>query len=92
MSTLKVVSVAFSVVGCFLGLFSTYLWLVASKVSVSPAWELDIRGDINKNIMGWATGVMIAFKTSGKLNSHAARWTAATVAVTTIASVLSTLA
>ena len=92
MSTLKILSVVLSVIGLLFGLVSAYCWHAASRVTVSPAWELEIRGDINKNIMGWVTGNMIAFKRSGDLNKRAALWTAATILVSTVASVLSTLA
>jgi hypothetical protein len=89
---MKTLSVVLSIVGLLFGLISAYYWHAASTVTVSPAWELEIRGDINKNIMGWVTGNMIALKISGDLNKRAALWTAATVLVSTIAGALSTLA
>jgi fructose-specific phosphotransferase system IIC component len=92
MNILKILSIVLSVVGLLFGLVSAYWWHAAGKVTVSPAWELEIRGDINKNIMGWVTGNMIAVKRSGDLNKCAALWTAATILVSTLASVLSTLA
>ena len=92
MNTLKTVSVILSVIALLFGLVSAYYWHAASKAPIVPAWELEIRDDINKNIMGWVTGNMIAFKRSGDLNKRAAMWTAATILVSTVASVLSTLA
>lgn len=92
MNTLKILSVALSVFGVVCGLVSAYYWHAASKVIVYPAWELEIRGDTDKNIMGWVTGNMIAFKRSGDLNKQAALWTAATIVLSTVAGVLSTLA
>ena len=90
MNSIKILSVAFSVVGLLFGLVSAYCWHAARKVPVSPAWELEIRGDINKNIMGWVAGNMIALKRSGDLNKRAALWTAATILISAIASLLST--
>ena len=92
MNTLKTLSVILSVVGFLIGLVSAYYWHAASKVTVSSAWELEVRGDVSRNIMGWVTGNMVAFKKSSDLNRQAALWTAATVIVSTVAGVLSTCA
>lgn len=95
MNTWKYVSVVLSVAGFFVGFYSAWCWIKASKVNIYPAWELVISDDcltIQKNIMGWVTGNQIAFKKSGDLNSSAAKWTAVTILVTTIASVISTVA
>jgi hypothetical protein len=92
MNLLRTLSIVLSIAGFFLGVVSAGYWYRASKVPVSPAWEPEIRGDINKNIMAWVTGNMIAFKKSGELNSRAALWTAATVLVSALAGILSTLA
>jgi hypothetical protein len=102
---LKTVSLILSVSGFAFGLLSAYFWLKASKISVSPAWKLESPRDVvarspnvsendvvSKNIMGWVTGAMTAFKKSGELNRRAAKWTAVTVAVTSFASLLSTIA
>lgn len=74
------------------GLIAARYWHAASRIAVSPAWELEIRGDVFKNIMGWVTGNMIAFKKSGELNRRAALWTAAAVVFSMVGGVLSTLA
>jgi hypothetical protein len=64
-----------------LALISLACGLVAarSKVKIDPAWELEIRGDVGRNIMGWVTGVMLAFTKASSLNQLAALWTAASV-------------
>jgi hypothetical protein len=105
MYMLNTVSLILSAAGFALGLLSAYFWLKASEVSVSPAWELEFPRDViarspdksendvvHNNIMGWVTGVMAAFKKSGELNRRAAIWTAVTVAVTSFASLLSSIA
>jgi hypothetical protein len=73
------------------GLASAYYWYLASRVEISPAWDMDIRGDGEKNVMGWVTGNMIAFTKSGKLNKRAACWTALAVASGAIANFIAVL-
>lgn len=92
MSNLKMFSVVLSVLGLVVGIVAAYYWLMASRVSVEPAWELEIRGDVNKNIMGWVAGNMIAFKKAGDLNARAACLTAIAVVVSQVGSLISTLA
>ena len=91
MNIIKCASVLLSVLGFILGLIAAFYWLKASKVVIDPAWELQIRGDVNKNIMGWVAGYMIAFKKAGDLNARAAKLTAVAVVVSLMGSVLSTL-
>lgn len=91
MNILKDFSIVLSILGLIFGLIAAYYWLKASKVIIEPAWELKIEGDVNKNIMGWVTGNMIAFKKSGDLNARAARLTAVAVVVSLAGSLLSTL-
>lgn len=101
---LKLIYCALSLLAFGVGLYAAYLWYLASKVSIAPAWDLKIPRDViakspetqvsdvvNNNIMGWVTGVMVAFRKSGALNRRAALWTAVTVAVTSLASLLSSL-
>jgi hypothetical protein len=98
---LKIFSFIFSVTGFVFGLCAAYFWWKASEYSVSPAWKLELPSDVpsksandvvHNNIMGWVTGVMSAFKKSGELNRRAAVWTAVTIGVTALASLLSTIA
>ena len=101
MCTLKIVSFIFSVAGFAFGLLAAYFWWKASEYSVSSPWKLELPRDVpsksendvvHNNMMGWVTGVMCAFKKSGDLNRRAAIWTAVTVGVTALASLLSTIA
>ena len=89
---MKSVGLVFSVLGAICGFVAAYYWYKASEVELTPAWELELRGDREKNVMGWVTGTMIAFRSAGLLNKRAALWTAAAVALTTISSVLLTFA
>ena len=72
------------------GLVSAYYWCRASMVKISPAWDLEIHGDSEKNVMSWLTGNMAAFSKSGRLNKRAAIWTAVTVVLATFANLFST--
>lgn len=77
---MKLISIVFAIVGSITGLIAAHYWYRASKVEISPAWELVPSREMEtKNIMGWVTGNMIAFTRSGKLNKYAARWSAVAV-------------
>ena len=79
---MKLTSLVFAIVGSVTGLIAAHYWYRASKVEISPAWELvpsKEREVETKNIMGWVTGNMIAFTSSSKLNKYAARWSAVAV-------------
>jgi hypothetical protein len=91
MNILKFISIALSVFGLVFGLIAAWYWLKASQVSIKPAWELEIRGNVNKNIMGWVTGNMIAFKDAGDLNARAALLTAIAILFGSVGSLLSTI-
>lgn len=73
------------------GLISAYYWFIAGRIGISPAWNLDIPGETEKNIMGWVTGNMIAFTKSGQLNKRAACWTAVAVALGAISNFIAAL-
>jgi hypothetical protein len=70
-----------------MGLVAAHYWYQSSIVKIDPAWDLDIRGPIDKNIMGWVTGVMIAFRTASRLNQKAALWTAASVLLSAMSAI-----
>ncbi len=84
---MKAVSIVLALLALATGLQAAWLWFKSSKVEINPAWELDIRGDINKNIMGWVTGLMQTFTRSSKLNAKAAIWTAASVFLSAVSAV-----
>jgi hypothetical protein len=88
---MKLIGLLFALIALFSGLVSAYYWYRASLVKIAPAWKLEIEGDREKNIMGWVTGNMIAFRESGILNKQAALWTAVTVLFGAISSLLGVL-
>jgi len=84
----KSISLILSILSAVSGFISAYYWYLASKVTVTPAWELEIRGDREKKYYGGVTGNMIAFTKSGSLNRRASIWTAMTIALAAISSLL----
>ena len=89
---MKGISFILALISLVSGLFATYYWYLASRVGISPAWEMEILGDRDKNVMSWVTGNTVAFTKSGKLNARAAWLTAISVACGTIANFLALLA
>jgi hypothetical protein len=51
---------------------AAYLWYQSAKVRIEPAWKLDIRGPVDRDVM---TGTMTAFHQASRLNRRAAIWT-----------------
>jgi hypothetical protein len=90
MDSLKIASIALSLLGLVFGLIAAYYWFAASRVVITPIGRME-SGDPQLNTMGWVVANMDAFSRSGALNKLAAVWTAATVLVSTFASVCSTL-
>lgn len=91
---MKLASLVFASVSFVTGLIAAHYWHRASKVQISPAWELVPSREsetVEKNIMGWVTGNMIAFTSSGKLNKSAARWSAVAVAAAGFSSLFGSL-
>jgi len=48
----KSISLILSILSAVSGFISAYYWYLASKVTVTPAWELEIRGDREKKYYG----------------------------------------
>jgi hypothetical protein len=86
----KIASIVLSLLGLMSGLIAAYYWFAASRVVITPTGRME-SGDAQLNTMGWVVANMDAFSRSGALNQRAAEWTAATVLVSTFASVCSTL-
>jgi len=76
---LKIVAFVLALIALGCGLVAAVYWYRSSKAKIVPAWPLEISGPIDKNIMGWVTGAMIAFRKSSDLNRVAAIWTGVSV-------------
>lgn len=91
---MKVIEVLLAICGCIAGLMSAWYWLKASSVSAEPIWSK--YGSVESGVHslsqeGWIGGMLDATLKSARLNKIAARWTAATVALTAIGALVSAL-
>lgn len=84
---MKVIAVVCAVVSFGTGLAAAFYWYRASKIGVSPGWNVE-PGEAERNIMGWVSGCMIAITASGKLNTIAALLTAVSVGFGAISNLL----
>ena len=85
---MRFVAMALAVIALVVGLNAARYRYQSSVIKIDPAWEQEIRGPIDKNIMGWVTGVMIAFRTASRLNQKAALWTAASVLLSAVSAIV----
>lgn len=88
----KGASLALAGLGMTCGLISAWYWLLSSRVRPEPAWELDIRGPVDRNIMGHVAGLMIAARKASALNAKAAVWAASTVVLTSASALVGAMA
>jgi hypothetical protein len=84
---MKWASVGLAALATVTGLVAAYYWYRASKIQIEPTW-LTEPGDNQLSQMGWMAGMMRAFMESAGLNKHAAFWTAFSVALTAVSSIV----
>jgi hypothetical protein len=84
----RFVAIGLAIAALAAGLVAARYWYQSSVVKIDPAWQMEIRGPVDKNIMGWVSGVMIAFTTASRLNRKAALWTAASVVLGAVSAVI----
>ena len=88
-------SITFTTIAFFLGIYAAFLWWKSSKVDIIPLYQECGRIEPVEQVdsqSDWLSGMMAAYDKTAKLNKAAAFWTAWTVACATIASISSTLA
>ena len=85
---MKWISLLLVVISFVFGIVSAYYCYRAGKVPTSPAWEPEIGGDREKNMMAWVAGTMNAINKSGKLTRCAALYAALGVISSAIASIV----
>ena len=80
------------------GLWAAWLWYQSSLIVADPGWPKDQATGIpfapvdpTLNQMGWTAALLKAGQDTAALNAKAARWTAITVVLTTVASVAGNL-
>ncbi|HKU27397.1 MAG TPA: hypothetical protein VJQ54_18140 [Candidatus Sulfotelmatobacter sp.] len=86
-----------AIITAFVGFYAAKLWLQSSKVRIVPAWAkyggIEQGGGEAQSHGGWIAGIIEANEEAATLNQRAARWTAISVglgAITTIVSALLT--
>jgi hypothetical protein len=80
-----------AVITAFVGFYAAKLWLQSSKISIVPTWVkcggIEQGGGEAQSNSGWIAGIIEASEEAARLNQRAAQWTAVSVglgAITTI--------
>jgi hypothetical protein len=98
---MKYLPVTLALLTFICGLIAARYWYCAIRIKIIPNWENFMEGVVGKeqqiytedlsndlNMTAWKNGNMVAFTKSAKMNACAAVWTAITVALTAISSIL----
>ena len=91
MKIASIASIALALVASATGIRSAWLWHRASRVQVMPMWETDGRIeplDPTNAQAEWIVALLQTATKAGDLNRKAAVWTAATILLSTIASLV----
>jgi hypothetical protein len=78
------------------GLIAAWYWYQSSRVEIVPVWPKGPEGlfepvETEDAQGGWIAGTLMAYSKSGELNSKAALWTAGSVLLAALSSILSAL-
>ncbi len=87
---MKQASIVFAVAALFTGLWAAWKWHQSSKIHPKPNWQFEPVEPTLKH-MGWDAATLTAFSEAGRLNAVAAKWTAASVCLGAISSMLSSV-
>lgn len=91
---LKTLALVLALGGALTGIVAAWRWYVASRVDFVPYEERD--GDIvpvpEDDVTVWMGAIRRTLKKSGRLNTEASLWTAASVALSGISALLGALA
>ena len=91
MQVMKYVDLAIPLLECCAGLISAWYWYRSSRIQIEPSWTAGHSFEPvepSQSQAGWIVGVLQAASLSSELNKTAARWTAATVALNVLPSVI----
>ncbi|WP_369929889.1 hypothetical protein [Xanthomonas sp. NCPPB 2632] len=73
---------------CGTGLKAAYLWWRASRIPVMPSWVVE-PGETVASLQGWMAATLDATHNANSKNACAAIWTAASVGLSGIATIIS---
>ena len=88
---MKLAAIGLALAAFVAGLRSAWLWYRASRVQIIPMWEKDGRIEPVDPTMAHAEWIVALLETatkSGDLNRKAAAWTAATIALATLSTLI----
>ncbi|MDN7932041.1 hypothetical protein QZM52_12195 [Burkholderia metallica] len=77
----------------FTGVYAARLWYLSSKLHVKPTWEKYAGfepGVSSASTSGWIAGIIDANRESAELNRRAALWTATSVGLSAVVTVIGT--
>ena len=92
---MKVASITLALIASATGIWSSWLWYRASRVQIMPMWQTEGRIeplDPTSAQAEWIVALLQTATKSGHLNRKAAVWTAATVLLSTIATLVGAVA
>jgi len=85
---MKFISGSLAVAGAITGLLAAWYWYRSSSVQIEPP---GVSGDPQITDTGWLVGTMGAIADAGALNATAARWTAASVVLCAVSTLVGNL-
>lgn len=93
---MKLQGIALAICACVTGVVAAIYWYRSSKVPIDPIWPggpfgLVEPGEREASQDGWIGGMLQASARAAELNAKAALWTAASVLLAGVASIVSTL-
>jgi hypothetical protein len=87
MMMMKWACVGLALVAACTGLVAAVYWYRSSRVPITPTWTTE-PGETGEAQMGWTVGTMKAFCLSSRLNAKAAIWTAVSVGLAAVSSIV----
>ena len=88
MVVIKLVSIVSAFLAAILGFIAAAYWYRASKVQIEPSWGRTEPAEADASHAGWTMGIMQAYNASADLNKAAALWTAASVGLGALSTLL----
>jgi hypothetical protein len=91
---MKLANIGVAMAALAAGFVAAIYWYRSSRVQVVPDWPegafgLVEPGETRASDLGWITGTLTAFSKSADLNAKAALWTAVSVVLAALSSIIS---
>jgi hypothetical protein len=89
----RIISIIFALAAALTGFNAARLWYRSGKVSIDPGWPANMPApaEFETEQAGWSTGALRAIEDAADWNRKAALWTALSVALAALASILGAL-